>query len=363
MKTYPISMTPGPVKVPAVVLEAYQCNYGSADLETEYLELYNHTEAQLQTLLKTKNKIAIQTGEGMLSLWGALKSCLFPGDRVLCVATGLFGYGIGEMAAQIGAEVKTFGLRYDQTISELSEIEKAIRTFKPKMITAVHCETPSGTLNPLEGLGRLKKEYDVPLFYVDAVASLGGALVDTDRWNIDLLLGGSQKCLSVPPAMAFVGISEKAWQIIDAVNYPGYDALKPFASAQKDFYFPYTPYWHGLSTLSAGAGLILEEGLEACFERHAGVASYCRQRLVEIGYQLYPAEDAVPSPTVTAVFVPEKITWHDLDRKFRDRGLVVGGNYGPLSGKVFRLGHMGSQADRTLMDKALEVLEKVFNEI
>ncbi len=227
METYPIPMIPGPVRVPEEILQAYQKDYGSADLEGEFLELYNHTEADLQQILATQNKVAIFTGEGMLALWAGLKSCLKPGDRVLCIATGVFGYGIGDMARSLGAEVRTVGFGFDETIYNWEEIERVMLEFRPKMITAVHCETPSGTLNPLDELGRLKRKHGVPLLYVDAVASLAGAPVLVDEWGIDLLLGGSQKALCVPPAMSFVAVSPAAWEIVRAVNYPGYDALLP----------------------------------------------------------------------------------------------------------------------------------------
>jgi aspartate aminotransferase-like enzyme len=358
LETYPIPMVPGPVRVPAEVLQAYTKDYGSGDLESEFLELYNRCEADLQQILATRSKVVIMTGEGMLALWGALKSCLRPGQRVLSIATGVFGYGIGDLARNIGAEVRTLGLGYDETVSDWAAVEQAIIEFKPKMITIVHCETPSGTLNPLTELGRLKRKHNVPLLYVDAVASLGGAPVLVDEWGIDLLLGGSQKALSVPPAMSFVAVSEAAWEVIAQVDYPGYDALKPFATAQRDFYFPYTPYWHGMAALHAGTQLLLQEGLEAVFARHERVAGYCRDRLVEIGYKLFPAPGALPAPTVTAVKVPDGMSWAELDRRARQHGLVMGGSYGPLTGKVFRLGHMGSQADVGLVEQALDVLQR-----
>ena len=135
------------------------------------------------------------------------------------MATGVFGYGIGEMAQSLGADVKTVGFSYDETINDMARIEAAIAEFKPRMITAVHCETPSGTLNPLAELGRLKERCGVPLFYVDAVSSIGGAPVKADEWRIDLCLGGSQKCLSAPPATSFLSVSEAAWEIAEAVGY------------------------------------------------------------------------------------------------------------------------------------------------
>jgi aspartate aminotransferase-like enzyme len=359
MITYPIPMVPGPVSVPEKVRDVYRIDFGSADLEPEFFELYVETEARIRKIIGTKNSIVIETGEGMLALWGALKSCLKPGDRVLAVSTGLFGRGIGEMAGAVGAEVRFVEYGFHETISDPGRIEQAVADFKPKMITAVHCETPSGTLNPLDALGEIKKRHSVPLLYVDAVASAGGAPVLSDAWQIDLCLGGSQKCFSCPPDMSFLSVGDAAWEVIAEVGYAGYDALKPFRSAVEERYFPYTPDWHGVAALHAAAGLILEEGLPACFARHERAAGFCRSKLSEMGLTLFPAAGAVSSPTVTAVKVPEGIDWNDLDRKLRREGLAVGGNYGPLAGKVFRLGHMGNQARQPLLEKALAVLESV----
>ena len=359
MQTYSIPMVPGPVKLPQAVLDVYQTNYGSADLEPEFLELHHKAESNLQQIFGTKNRIVIQSGEGMLALWSALKSCLLPGDRVLAVATGLFGDGIGDMASSIGADVKKISLSYDETISDLSEIEAAIVKFDPKMITVVHCETPSGTLNPLAELGRLKHRYQTPLLYVDAVSSVGGSAVWCDDWHVDLCLGGSQKCLSSLPDMAFLSVSDTAWDVIRQVDYVGYDALKPFFNAPEDHYFPYTPNWHGVAGLNAGAELILNEGLENSFARHERVATHCREKLGELGLSLFPAFEAEPSPTVTAVKMPHGFTWSEFDAALRKHGLAVGGSYGPLAGKVFRLGHMGTQADMELVQQALRVIEKV----
>lgn len=362
MKTYPIPMVPGPVRVPPEVLQAYLTDYGSADLEPEYLDLYRQTQVSLQQIFGTRNEIAIMTGEGMLALWAALKSCIRPGERVLAVATGVFGYGVGDMAHSIGAEVRTVGFGYDETLSKWDEIEQAIIEFRPKMITVIHCETPSGTLNPIAELGRLKEKHGVPLLYVDAVASAGGAPVLTDEWHVDLMLGGTQKVLSAPPSMSIVAISPRAWEIIDEVDYPGYDALKPWKTAVETAYFPYTPYWQGLAALQVGARMLLDEGLENVFARHKRVAGTCRERITGMGLSVFPAPGAVSSPTVTAVRVPDRIAWAEFDRRLRAKGLVVGGSYGPLAGKVFRLGHMGSQADPQLVAQALDVIEAVCKE-
>jgi len=359
MRTYKIPMVPGPVSVPEEILQIYQTDFGSGDLERDFLDLYDQTEIQLQKIMGTQNKVVIQSGEGMIALWGALKSCLNPQDRVLSVATGVFGFGIADMAKSIGAQVRTVDFSYNQTLHNWEEIENAIINFKPKMITAVHCETPSGTLNPLEKLGELKRKHNVPLLYVDAVASMGGVEVNADQWHIDLLLGGSQKCMSVPPNLAFVAVSDTAWDIISDVNYVGYDALLPFKTAQDDFYFPYTPYWHGIAMLNKGLALLEIEGLENVFNRHKKVAEHCCKRISEMGLSMFPARTAIPSPTVSAVNLPDGMSWESFNEQCREHGLVVAGSYGPLAGKIFRIGHMGSQADMGLVNQALDVIESV----
>ena len=295
----------------------------------------------------------------MLALWSALKSTLLPGDKVLALSTGLFGYGIGMMAETLGCEVKIMDFGFNESIREFELVEKAIREFRPKMITMVHSETPSGTINPVDQIGILKEKYEIPLLYVDAVSGIGGSLVKTDDWHIDFCLGASQKCLSAPANMAFLSVSEKAWEIIEEVGYVGYEALQPFREAVKKRYFPYTPYWQGTAQLHKACQLILEEGLSKVLARHEKVARYCRQRALEMGLELFPASDAILSPTVTALNVPPKMKWKKLDEALRVEGVVVGGNYGTLAGKVFRIGHMGTQANLEWVAQAMDILEGV----
>jgi aspartate aminotransferase-like enzyme len=360
MLTYEIPLVPGPTRVPESVRRAYLTDYGSADLEPEYIQLYADVQEQLRTILGTENKIAVMTGEGMIALWGALKSCIEPGDRVLAVSTGVFGHGIGEMAAAVDAEVRWVEFGYDEVL-EPDPVEKAIRDFQPIMVTAVHCETPSGTLNPVAQVGELVREHGVPLYYVDAVASAGGAPVLVDEWGIDLCLMGTQKALSAFPDLAGVTVSARAWDVIEEVPYAGYDALLPYRDALENAWFPYTPAWASLAALHEACSLVLDEGLEAVHARHAQVAAHCRARAQAIGLSLYPIDEAACSPTVTALRVPEELEWAELDEGLREHGMVVGGSLGPLAGKVFRIGHMGAQADKALVDRGMDVLAHVLS--
>jgi aspartate aminotransferase-like enzyme len=332
MQTYDIGLVPGPVSVPPELRAVYQINYGSADMEDEFLRLYQRCETHLGKILATRNRVVIKTGEGMIALWGGLKSVLRPGDKVLAVANGVFGYGIGDMAQQLGMEVEVVGFGHDE-VPDPQQVREVAKRFRPRLVTAVHCETPSG--------------------------SGGGVEVLVDDWHIDLGLLGSQKVLSLPPDLAMVTVSERAWAAVEEVAYVGYDSLAPWKTVVTDGHFPYTHNWHGMAGLLMATRLILNEGLAVAFRRHADVAAYCRGRMQAMGIALYPVSEEICSPTVTAAKIPAGWSWEDLDQELRARGLVVGGSYGSLAGKVFRIGHMGSQAKRDLVERGLDVLEEV----
>ncbi|MCB9137210.1 MAG: alanine--glyoxylate aminotransferase family protein [Caldilineaceae bacterium] len=357
MERYEIPLVPGPVSIPPAVLAAYAVDYGSADMEDEFFGLYASCEAGLQRLLATENAVTIQSGEGMLALWGALKSVLRPGDRVLALSTGLFGTGIGEMAQRCGAQAEIVDFGHDGVI-DADVVQDAARRIRPRLITAVHCETPSGVLNPLAAVGAICREVDA-LFYVDFVASAGGAPVPVDAWHIDLGLLGSQKALSLMPDLSMISVSERAWAAAAETDYPGYDALQPWRTALADRYFPYTPNWHALAGLRVALDALFDEGLDAVYQRHTEAAVLCRTRLHELNVRLFPRDEAYSSPTVTTAYVPDGWTWSDLDAALRSRGMVVGGNYGPLAERTFRIGHMGYQADVDLVARGMDVLAGV----
>lgn len=361
MERYTIPLVPGPVAIAPEVLAAYQRNYGSSDLEDEFFDLYRRCEARLQVVLETKNDVAILSGEGMVALWGAMKSVLRPGDKVLAVASGVFGYGFGEMAKQVGAEVEVVGFGDDE-VADAAKVREAARRFRPRLVTMVHCETPSGTLNPLAEVGAICAEVGA-LYYVDFVASAGGAPVLVDECKIDLGLLGSQKVLGLMPDLSMVSISERAWAAIEETKYAGYDALAPWKRAMADRYMPYTHNWHALAGLDVSLDLLLAEGLAASYQRHAAVAQYCRDRLVAMGVKLWVKQEEFAAPTVTAAEVPAGWDWPRFNRALRAEGMAVGGNYGPLAGKVFRIGHMGTQANRELVARGMDVIEAVLAKV
>ena len=136
----------------------------------------------------------------------------------------------------------------------------------------------------------------------------------------------------------------------------GYDAILPFRTVRTDGRCPYTPNWHGVAALYAGTQAIFKEGMDAAFARHEVVAAQCRAGLAELGIKLWTAPDAVNAPTVTAAMIPDGFTWPEWKEALRRHGLICTGSFGPMDGKVFRLGHMGTQAQPYLMEQALDAI-------
>lgn len=359
MQQYKIGLIPGPVSVPQIIREAWLTDFGSTDLEPEFFDLYAQNQALVQKLLGTKESVLITSGEAMSILWGAVKSTLQPGDRLLAVAGGLFGEGFADMARAIGAVVEMVSSEYN-SLPDPQKIRETALCFRPKMITAVHCETPSGTLTPLKALGEIAREVDA-LFLVDFVSSGGGVAVNVDANHIDIGLLGSQKVLSLPPSLSVSTVSARAWDAFKKTNYRGYDAYLPWQSVPAARYMPYTHDWQSMRALNISLNAIMEEGMEKAFARHARVGALCRRLARGAGLELYPVSEDICSPTVSAFYVPKDWTWEELDAACRVHGMAIGGNYGCLAGKVFRIGHMGSQADEALITQGMEVLQEVLN--
>ena len=341
MEKYKIGLVPGPVSIPEYIRQAWSNDYGSSDLEDEFFSLYHDNQILTQKLLHTKNDIVITSGEAMSILWASLKCTLKLGEKLLAVSSGMFGEGFADMAKSFGVNAEVCSFPYDDVPDP------------PKVITAVHCETPSGTLTPcLPEIGSIAHEVGA-LFVVDFVSSAGGAELDVDACGIDIGLLGSQKVLSLTSSLSISSISQRAWDVIESVNYSGYESYIGWRNVPETHYMPYTHDWHSMKALNISLNSITATD---SITRHEKAAKLCRDMGRNIGLQLFPKREEICSPTVTAFYVPECITWPELDAALRQRGVVVGGNYGTLSGRVFRVGHMGSQADCELVSEGMNIL-------
>ena len=294
----------------------------------------------------------------MSILWAALKCTLKAGDKMLAVSSGLFGEGFAEMAESFGVNAEICAFDYD-SIPDPEKVREHVKKFRPKVITAVHCETPSGTLTKnLADLGSIANEFNA-LFVVDFVSSAGGAPLDVDACKIDIGLLGSQKVLSLTPSLSISSISQRAWEIIERVNYSGYEAYSGWRNVPEKKFMPYTHDWQSMKALNLSLNAIIQEGINNALKRHEESAKLCRSLGREIGLKLFPKSEDFCSPTVSAFYVPEKFTWDEFNFLLRENGLAVGGNYGKLAGKIFRVGHMGSQADINLVKLGMNIIREI----
>lgn len=347
------------------VLEAYSYSGPPKEFSEEFYQTYGCVQSTLGTILNLQGRgtVIVASGEAMLALWGALKSVCTSESRVLCVSNGIYGLGFQEMAQSIGVSAaEVIGTQYtDFTEAFFGEVERRMGEFRPTVVTMCHCETPSGSLNPLEEIGRLVAKRDDCLLLVDCVSSAFGVPIDMAKMGIDVCLIGSQKVLGLLPDLSIVGVTDKAWTAIERVNYKGYDALRPWRDAPHHHPFPYTHNSRAINALAIALRLFEQEGLEAVYARHAHVAQYCRQRVTELGLSLFPKESNHRSPTVTCICVPEGWEWNDLNYALRQRGVQFSGNMADLKNKVFRIGHMGTQCDKQKVKEALDILEEILN--
>jgi len=355
--------SPGPTMVPPRILTAMSRQIINPDLDPDFPSWFLETSQLLGKIMKTKNEVLILPGEGMLALDAALNSIVKPKDKVLVLASGLFGHGFTGMVKNCLAEpivVATKG--FDEVIS-IGMVKEALdENPDVSAITVIHCETPSGTLNPLKEIAKICQKSNAVLI-VDAVSSIAGANVETDEWGIDINLGASQKCLSTPPGIAFMSLSEKAIDIINCrKSIPSF--YSDLSVWTKSWIEKRTlPYTHSISNLYGfreSINLILEEGLDNVLKRHSNISRALIAAGESIGLELYPKIKKSTSPTVTAFKVPKNIDGDKvIETMWKKYGVLIAGAWGPiLGGKVLRLGNMGYGANPHFASIALIALEK-----
>ncbi|NHJ40343.1 MAG: alanine--glyoxylate aminotransferase family protein [Asgard group archaeon] len=355
--------TPGPTMVPPRVLQAIGKQITNPDLDPDFPDWFLETCQKTAKVIKTKNEVLILPGEGMLALDAALNSIVEPKDKVLVFASGIFGHGFAGMVKDCKAEpiiIATDG--YDDIIT-IEQVKLALEKYPDvKAITVIHCETPSGTLNPLKDIGKLCQKSNAVLI-VDAVSSNAGTNVQTDDWGIDINLGASQKCLSAPPGIAFLSLSNKAIEIINRrESIPTfYSDLSVWTKSWiKNRSMPFTHSVSDLYAFRESVDLILEEGLENVFQRHLRISNAIIKAIESIGLELYPKTKETVSPTVTTIKVPKGIDSNKLiSHLWSKYGVLIAGAWGSvLGGKVLRLGNMGYGANPHFAIIALTSLEQ-----
>jgi len=372
-------MTPGPVEVDPRVLRAMSYPI-LGQFDPAFTDLMNETMEMLRELFVTGNQWCYPVdGTSRSGLEAVLVSLIEPGDRVLVPIYGRFGHLLTEIAERCGAEVITIEAEWG-TVFDPEQVMDAIRQYRPGLVAMVHGETSTGCMQPLREIGHYCREMDV-LFVVDAVATIGGVPVYTDEWQVDAVMGGTQKCLSVPAGMAPLTYNDRVERKLLArksierglrsasefqpAAMPGHSRIASnyldLAQLQ-DYWSParlnhHTEATSMLYALREGLRILLEEGLEARFARHAENGAAIVAGVRGMGLQLF-GNDQARLPVVTCIEIPPGIDGESVrSMLLEDFGIEIASSFGPLKGRIWRIGSMGYSSSRKNVLHVLGALE------
>ena len=343
-------MIPGPTPVPETVLQAmgrHPIGHRSADFQ----KIVKRTTKQLQWLHQTTGDVLAITGSGTAAMEAGIINVLSKGEKVLCGDNGKFGERWVKLARAYGLDVQVIQAEWGQPLDP-EAFRAALEADTAKAIKAViltHSETSTGVINDLEAIAKHARAHGTALTIADCVTSLGACNVPMEAWGLDVIGSGSQKGYMMPPGLAFVAMSERAWEAYGRSDLPKFylDLGKYRKSAQADSN-PFTPAINLYFALEAALEMMQAEGLEAIFERHARHRAAAQAGMEAMGLPLYAAEGH-GSPAITAV-APEGIDAEALRKAVKEKfDILLAGGQDHLKGKVFRIGHLGFVCDRDVL--------------
>lgn len=356
-----MTLAGGPVQVTERTLRA-QSRPVLYHYDPAFIELFARTCDQLQKVYRTRYDVVIMQGEAILALEAAAACLLSPGDKVLNLVSGVFGKWFELFIDKYGGETIELAVPYNESIDP-EDVRKALENNPGiKFLSVVHSETPSATINPVEAIGAVAKEFGV-LTIVDTVSGIGGEVLSPESWGIDVGIAGPQKCLGGPPGLSLLSISPAAWEAMESKVDPLRGSFLSILDWKDTWIekktFPYTPSVSTMYALESILDQALEEGMEPMATRHRTVARACRRGVEAMGLELWAAREEIAAPCVTGVVMPESIDDATLRGHLRERyGVMISGGYGELAGKLFRLGHMGLAAHPTYLTAELAMLER-----
>jgi serine---pyruvate transaminase len=349
-------MAPGPTPVPPEVLAA-----GAEPVlhhrGPDFRALMTRCLARLQEVCRTRHDVLLFTASGSAAFESAVANLLSPGSRVLAVAAGEFGERWGALAAAYGAGVHELRYAWGET-PRAEDVRARAEETGAEVVLVVHSETSTGVVADVQSLAQAARDSGA-LVVVDAVSSLGAVPVETDAWGLDVLVSGSQKALMTPPGLSLAVVSPSAWaHAASATNPRFYFDWARLRTSLATGTTPFTPAVSLVASLDRALGLLLAEGLEAAFARHAALGRACREGAKAMGLELF-SPDEERSAVVTAILTPPGIDARELVLGLRDRfGITVAGGHGELAPRMFRIGHIGyyDVFDVTTALAAVEVL-------
>ena len=345
---------PGPTPCPEKVLQAMtkqMINHRGK----EFAEIMEQVTVRLKELFQTKNDVFILTASGTGGMEAAVVNTLSPGDRVLAVCNGVFGERFATVAESYGADVQRLRFEWGNA-ADPEAIARALDSdTSAKALLVVHNETSTGVTNDLGAISTVVKQRE-KLLLVDAISSLSCIDLPVDDWGCDVVITGSQKGFMVPPGLAFVSVSEKAWQAQAEAKMPRF--YWDFTKAKRFLESGQTPWTPAVSifyALAASLETMMEEGVANIFARHQRIGNRARQGAKSLGLSLF-ADESHASNTVTAINSPDGVdTAKFLQLLREEHGLILAGGQERLRGKIFRIGHLGYVTEDDI-DEVMETL-------
>lgn len=355
---------PGPSDIHPRVLAAL-ARPTVGHLDPYYLELMDKVQGGLRELFRTSNRMTFAvSGTGSAGMEAAVVNLIEPGDSMVVGVNGVFGARMGDVAERAGAKVTRIERPWGEVFTP-EEVAAAVAKAKPKLVGIVMAETSTGAWQPIEEVSRVVHDGGAMLL-VDAVTSLGGVPVEVDKWNIDAIYSGTQKCLSCPPGLAPVSFNQRAMDVITSrktkVQSWYLDASMLASYWGSDRVYHHTAPINMSYGLYEAVSIILEEGLDSCFARHALNHRALKAGLGAIGMK-YAAQEGHQLPMLNAVHVPagvdEAKVRGDLLKRF---GIEIGAGLGAFKGKAWRIGLMGYGARPANVYLVLSALEQLLAE-
>lgn len=335
-------------------------------LDPYFLQVMDETMADLRTVFGTTNHHTIpMSGTGTAGLEAIMFNLLEPGDEAIVGVIGYFGQRLVELAERAGARVRRIEAALGEVITP-ERVAEQLERRPPKLVALVHAETSTGAQQPLEGIGKLVRDAGA-LFVVDCVTSLGGMAVDVDRHLIDAAGSCSQKCLGAPPGLGPATFGPRA--IAVAMNrrskaatwYLDLQLLFQYwgeAGGPRDRAFHHTAPVANIYGFREALRLALDEGLEARYARHRAAHERLVEGLGGLGLSLFTPE-AQRLPMLNVINIPDGVDDVTVRKQMLERGIEIGGGFGPLKGKAWRVGLMGTNATPEVVDRLIGQLGEV----
>jgi serine---pyruvate transaminase len=326
-----------------------------------FMEILAKVREDLKYLFQTEQEVLMFAATGTGAMEGAVANTLSPGDTALVVEGGKFGERWVDLCKVYGVNVDLIKIEWGNAVDPQEVAHRLDANPAIKAVLVQANETSTGVQHPVKELAEITKTRPGTILIVDAISALGGYPLPMDEWGIDVLVAGSQKAMMLPPGMAFVALSAKAWEFVKSSTCPKYyfDFAKHLKSQQKD----QTAYTSAV-TLTLGLqhvlGWIRERGLENIFAHNKKLSAATKAAVKAMGMELFSKQNA--SDVLTAVLAPAGVDGQKVVAKMREKGIWIAGGQAQAKGKIFRIAHMGYIDEQDLLG-TLGALEIVLNDL